>query len=211
VNVTLTGTDTSNNAVSKTTTTNSTGAYSFSNLAPGTYTITQATLPFLQATTTSAGSQGSTTTTSNSITTTIADDTTGTANNFTTPGRETQFVDLRDFIASRSRSYEIVAVNPTSGLVWATPGTGWSNTQTSITFSSDKISLVINATQTTTPSGGGSPTSTNVSVTVAISNATLIQSYGTDSSGNQLFKLLGPSSAFNFQATSSGGNNTPGS
>ena len=58
--VTLTGTDNHGNAVSMTTTTASSGAYTFNNLVPGTYTLTETEPTGDLPGTDSIGSQGGT-------------------------------------------------------------------------------------------------------------------------------------------------------
>ena len=90
VTITLTGTDTNNDAVNRTIKTGADGSYKFDNLAPGNYTITQTQPALTIDGKDTAGSQGGSTSTNDKIViTNLAQNINGTNNNFGERGRQT--------------------------------------------------------------------------------------------------------------------------
>ncbi len=102
----LTGTNVLNAAVSETTTTAADGTYSFTNLTPGTYTITSVQSPYLSASNAIVGSEGGTASDANDIKLTIgpAGGITGTGNNFTETGISSVAISERALLASNQLS-----------------------------------------------------------------------------------------------------------
>ncbi len=100
----LTGTDVLNNSVSITTSTAANGSYSFSNLTPGTYTITAIQSSYLTALSAVVGTEGGTASGTNAINLTIGSSggVTGTGNNFTESGFSIAAVSERIFLASKN-------------------------------------------------------------------------------------------------------------
>lgn len=118
VTITLSGNDVNNQAVNRTTKTGADGGYSFTQLLPGTYTITQAQPTFLIDGLETVGSQGGTSTVNNQIVSTIAQGTTGINNNFGERGRVRQFVSIRDFFTRSARTGVLAAVDSSAGTLW---------------------------------------------------------------------------------------------
>ncbi len=116
--ITLSGTDNFSGTVSREFTSDSTGAYTFDNLPPGTYTIkeTQPTgqinsLPIMDGKDT-IGSQGGTASVNDQFTITLAEQVTGTGNNF---GEITGFK-MAGKVQSRGRNSSGQVVNATSSI-----------------------------------------------------------------------------------------------
>ncbi len=100
----LTGTDVLSNTINMSTTTAANGSYSFSNLNPGTYTITAVQSTYLTALKAVVGTEGGNASGTNAIQLTIgsAGGVTGTGNNFTEKGFSTAGISERVFLASKS-------------------------------------------------------------------------------------------------------------
>lgn len=126
ITITLTGTATGGTAVSRTATTSATGGYTFSNLAPGTYTIIQTQPAFLLDGREAVGSQGGTSTTNDRIAITLAQNTNGVENNFGELGLQVAHRTINDLFGSSFRSNALASVGTTAGSSFFTPrGTAW--------------------------------------------------------------------------------------
>jgi hypothetical protein len=119
VTVTLQGTDDFGEAVNRTAITDAAGAYAFTDLSPGRYTLTQQQPALLVDGRSTAGSQGATAGT-NQLSFTLAENTTGTGNNFGERGREAAMVSILDALASTRRARTLAAVSPQNETQWYT-------------------------------------------------------------------------------------------
>lgn len=99
VTITLTGTNSQNAAVNLTTTTDSNGAYSFTNLLPGNYSVTQTGLNELLDGKDTIGTQGGTAG-NNNFSIQLAQGINGTGNNFGKRGLPAAQITLQSFFAS---------------------------------------------------------------------------------------------------------------
>jgi large repetitive protein len=194
VTITLTGTDTSSNAVNRTLKTLADGSYKFDNLAPGNYTITQTQPALTIDGKETAGSQGGTTNTNNQIVVAnLAQNVNGVNNNFGERGRQASLITLRDFFASRSRNYALAALDNSGAALWTSmKGNVFAG------YSNPTFSLVNNATQIKVEGTNGS--SQPVSATLPVTDSR-IRLLGT-ASNNKLYQV----SNFNLANPS---NNTP--
>lgn len=129
VTILLTGTDQQGNAINLSQTTQFDGSYSFTDLAPGSYVITQVQPVFLLDGIESVGSQGGELTANDTISITLAEDTQGTDNNFGERGRMPQYIGLADTlvsaIAATRESVVLAAVDDVSQQSWLAVQGDW--------------------------------------------------------------------------------------
>lgn len=109
--------------MNRTTKTGADGSYSFTQLLPGTYTITQSQPTFSVDGLDTVGSQGGTSTVNNQIVATITQGTTGINNNFGERGRVRQSVNIRDFFtrSAARRCWRRSIVRPARSGMWLRP------------------------------------------------------------------------------------------
>jgi cyclophilin family peptidyl-prolyl cis-trans isomerase len=141
ITITLTGTDSNNNTVNQTTLTSSTGTYSFSNLAAGTYSLS-ATLPTdLNVGVATAGNEGGTVAGEEISAITLAAGATGTGYNFGAYGLAPQFISINLFLASSPPVSETLNQEPTvSSLANQTVNSGSSTPAISFTVGDSLVS-----------------------------------------------------------------------
>ena len=207
VAIKLTGTDVNGGAVNRTTSTASSGGYSFADLLPGNYTIQQTQPAFVIDGKETVGSQGGTPSTSERIiVTNLAQGTTGAGNNFgergrmsvvaNAAGKPVPLTTIRDFFSTNSRgNFALAAFDSTGNELWhTTHGAAWQG------FSNGDLALVNNKTQikidVTTPQQQA------VTSTLATTDprVDLVVAQG----AAQLFRLEGAPATFNFQPAPAG-------
>ena len=195
--ITLTGTADGNQAVNTTLRTNADGTYSFTNLAPGTYTIKQSQPAFMDDGRETVGSQGSDGTTVNDqIIVTLAQNTNGTDNNFGEYGMPLTLFRVPDLFAKRQRNFVTAAVGTTNTTSWGLPSGAWSQyTSQTLSLTSDGKSVKVQVTD---------ESNATQETTVALTDTARIQQLQ-EANGQKLVRLLGAPSLFSF--TSSGGSN----
>ncbi len=196
VTITLTGNDANNATISQTKVSAADGSYTFTNLAPGTYSVGKIQPVFLVDGKETVGSQGGTAA-NNKIQIQLSQGTTGTGNNFGEASRQSANYRKQDFFASSWRSQVVVALpvvtSPTStntSAIWQTvTGPGW-NQLTNVTFNvvETGTKLKINATNAQ---------SQPVTTTIPLSDTTRILDLGTQNQ-QHLIRLIGPFSNFGF-------------
>lgn len=125
VTITLTGTDEDGNDVELSQRTGLDGSYSFTDLVPGQYTITQVQPELLRDGQETAGSQGGDTATNDAISVELAEDVQGTGNNFGERGRAAESIGLMDLLASTHNETVVAAFNGESGADWYAPDPQW--------------------------------------------------------------------------------------
>ncbi|RMF91471.1 MAG: tandem-95 repeat protein, partial [Planctomycetota bacterium] len=103
VTITLTGTDFRNETVQQTVETDANGFYRFTDLAPGSYTLSEESLNYVLDGRETAGSAGGDTSVNDQISLELADGTDATGYDFGERGRLPQFITHWDFFASTSR------------------------------------------------------------------------------------------------------------
>jgi VCBS repeat-containing protein len=148
VTITLTGTATAgtNTAVNQTVRTLEDGSYKFENLAPGTYQIKQTQPQFVIEGKTVAGSQGGTVTL-NQIAMTLAQNTTGTNNNFGELGRQLTTISLRDFFSSTSRNYAHASFDTNGAELWhSVSGSVWTGTTNTFSLMNSQSQIKLDST-----------------------------------------------------------------
>ncbi len=151
ITITLTGTasagsNTANNGINLTTKTLEDGSYKFETLAPGTYTIKETQPLFVIDGKATAGSQGGTAGTNQITITNLAQNTTGTSNNFGEKGRALTTISLRDFFSSTSKNYAWAAFDNSGAELWhVTTGAVWQG-YTSNAFSLTNSQIKLNST-----------------------------------------------------------------
>jgi cyclophilin family peptidyl-prolyl cis-trans isomerase len=127
VTITLTGTDTNNQAVTRTLKTDATGAYKFEGLIPGSYKIKQTQPVLLVDGQDTIGSQGGTVSANDEFTITLTQGTNGTNNNFREGGLQltatngsstTMAFRKSDLFSHNSTNYVLAAVDSTNGMTW---------------------------------------------------------------------------------------------
>lgn len=203
VKIDLTGTDTNGATVTRSITTDVTGAYKFDSLLPGNYKIKQTQPAFMTDGTDSIGSQGGTVA-NDEFTITLAQGTNGVNNNFHEAGitpvvgtgsTATFTIRKSDLFSHNSTNYVLAAVNTSTGQSWYSDvGSTFVDTSTQTSFA------VNNPTTATTPR----------QLTIQTKNSTGVQSVATintndaavrtlASSGDMLlYRIRGNSSFYNF-------------
>lgn len=201
ITITLTGTATGGTAVNRTTTTSTTGFYEFTNLAPGTYTITQTQPAFLLDGREQIGSQGGTSTVNDKIVINLAQNTNGQNNNFGELGLQVQHRTINDLFGSSFRTNAVASVSTTAGSSFFAPrGTAWAG------YTNGTAELVNNSTQLrltiTNPAGQ------RVQTTLAITDKrlTLLASQ----TGGKLFRINALPTSLGFTVVTTSTANTSG-
>ncbi|MCO6456806.1 MAG: tandem-95 repeat protein [Pirellulaceae bacterium] len=209
VTIQLTGTDQDGNAVNLTRQTGSDGSYSFTELAPGQYTIIQVQPAFLLDGIETPGSQGGSTTVNDQIAVTLAEDTQGVNNNFGERGRVPQAITLMDLLASSHNESLIVAVDTAGARSWYAADTDWTSLQlTDLTTSAESLPTLTPVTYNLTlvsSNGNGGASQSRVSTEDA-SRALIVANGSTHS----LLRVLGSPSAFQFVPVTTGSSNDSG-
>lgn len=128
VTITLTGTTTDDQEVTRTLATDANGNYTFENLAPGTYRLAQSQPDGMVDGPETVGSQGGSIEANDVIFTELGEGVDGTGNDFGELGRLPEFYTIHDLFYSSSRTNVIVSVNRGTGDVvawlegnWASP------------------------------------------------------------------------------------------
>ncbi|MEZ6112146.1 MAG: tandem-95 repeat protein [Pirellulaceae bacterium] len=183
--ISLSGTDTFGETVSMTAMTGADGKYVFNDLAPGNYTLTRTSLPFLTG--------GDETLQVNSG----ENDSDSLNNSFTEPSRRAEFIDVRDFLGSTPQQTIMAAVTPgaaSDGQAWyRMTGSGWTGiSNVEVQLSADLSIVTINATRN----------GTAVQATLSGRDARAVQFLGQDGN-DRLLRIAGPASAINFQPVTS--------
>ncbi|MDX1943991.1 MAG: Ig-like domain-containing protein [Pirellulaceae bacterium] len=196
VTITLTGTDANSATINQSLKTGPDGSYQFTNLAPGNYTITQTQPAFTIDGKEKPGSQGGTSTVNDKIViSNLAQNTTGTGNNFGERGRQVAIIDISDFYASNSRNTATAVLDAAGNELWhVTSGPAW-NAVTNAKFS---------LTGTTMKVEGKNSSNQNVAATISTTSprVTLMKTQGT----SKIYKLRGgPGAGLNFTVVASGG------
>jgi cyclophilin family peptidyl-prolyl cis-trans isomerase len=201
VQVKLTGTDINGGVVNRTSSTASSGAYSFTNLLPGNYTIQETQPAFTIDGKETAGSQGGTPSTSERIiVTNLAQGTNGANNNFGERGRMSvvqnagtivPLTTIRDFFSSRSRSnFALAAFDSSGNELWhTTQGAAWQG------FSDGDLALVNNNTQIKIDVTNPQQQAVTSTVATTDPRVELLATQGT----SLLFRLDGAPATFNLQ------------
>lgn len=201
VTVTLTGTDNFGAAVNLTQVTTATGAYSFQNLAPGQYKLTQQQPALLIDGRATAGVPGAATG-NNQMTFNLQENTNAVNNNFGELGRQSSTVSILDALSSSKRSRTLAAVNAQNVTQWYTYSGPASNslTPTGVRVNNTAKQVEILAQKT------GNQT---VAATVPTSSTGQVMKLGSPTS-TQLYQVQGELDRLNFQptTTSSSGQGT---
>lgn len=169
--------------------TDASGAYQFTNLAPGSYTINQNQPAFLADGAESVGSQGGTVQ-NNTIVVNLTENTTGTNNNFAELRTAGQ-IRFRDFLARSNRDYALAAVDTTGKSLWTV---GWSDMKLTNVTSASATNYKLD-----TVNGSSLPFSAQVPKT-----APTIENLQSTNTGS-LIRLNGASSSYSFTAVATGG------
>jgi cyclophilin family peptidyl-prolyl cis-trans isomerase len=190
VTVTLTGTPTGGAAVSKTAVTDSTGKYSFRDLAPATYTVKEINPAFMVDGAESVGSIAATVSANDQFSIALPQNTDATGFNFGERGRTAATISIRDLFASRSHNYLMVAVDTTTGGQWTLAKGNWqgfTNAKATIVTSNNVSSLKLDVTN---------PQGQQQTATVPLTDGRIHQ-LGT--SGNvRLYKIVAAPASFGF-------------
>ena len=188
VTITLTGTDANSATINQTVKTGPDGSYLFTNLAPGNYTITQTQPAFTLDGKEKAGSQGGTNGQNDKIVVTLAQNTTGTGNNFAERGRQIAIIDISDFYSSNSLNNATAVIDATGNELWhTTSGPAW-NAVTGAKFSVTGTQMKVE---------GKNASNQNVAATISTTSplVTLVKTEAT----NRFFKVRGgPGAGLNF-------------
>ena len=145
VTVTLEGTDFHDVAVSQTRTTDSRGGYEFSDLAPGSYVISQLQPAYLIDGQESVGSQGGSNSQNDQIVVELSENTNGEENNFAERGREASTFTLADFTADARASSLVGSFGDQVEEQWVALDTSWDEYEaTNVIWYENSHTLVIN-------------------------------------------------------------------
>ena len=196
VTFTLTGTDTTNQSVTRTTTSDATGKYQFADLPPGTFTVAQTQPTDFKDGKETVGSQGGTVV-NHSISVTLAENTTGVNNNFgELPA--SRHMRIHDYLARTKLSYVTAAVDSTGAAKWTIPGPGWSGySAISVKNASTAGSIQILAT----PTGGAAQ-----QATIATTDSR-VRTLGTNN-GVTTYRIFGSPSTLDLQPVASSNTST---
>ena len=202
VKIQLTGTDRDNQAVSLSTTTDMSGAYAFTGLAPGNYTVSRPDQTFLDKPTGSAGSSAGSSGQNGSITVNLPENTQAANYNFNELGRLPKFVYPWELFGSTPRTNITIAMNSSGANLWRQfGGTAWQNfSSVNVTKSTDGKSLNL----VTNDSTNGQQ-----NATISLADQRLVRNLGTDQ-GADLYRILGAPTAFGLKnppTSTSGGTN----
>ncbi len=201
VTVTLVGTDFRGETVERTSVTDASGAFAFTDLAPGNYELIEESLPGLLDGRETAGTLGGDTSQNDRISFELTDGAQATGYWFGEWGRLPQFIQLTDFLASTPRTSILTSSSPTptngedgstppnSPLQWYSLRGDWNDTQSAdLAFSSspDGVDLSIadgndNVEQTT----------------LAMNDAQRVHRLG-EEPGNLMLRFTGPRDFLNF-------------
>lgn len=179
VKITLTG-----NGITRETVTNANGAYTFIDLAPGTYTVTQHQPAFLSSAGVRLGASGGQVLNSNSFQITIAENQSvnATGYNFREAGLETQYIDLRYLLSNAPTSGVMFAVNGNASLWSSAIGSQWSGyTSITATLSADHSQVLITAFNAE---------GDEYQATISTGDATKFMWVG-NNGGSRLFQIIG--------------------
>jgi len=188
VTVTLTG-PTGASSATQTKITNALGAYQFTNLAPGNYSIVETQPQFLVDGAEVAGSQGGTVQ-NNTIVVNLAENTTGVNNNFAELRQPGQ-LRFRDFLARTSRDYALAAVDTTGKSLWTV---GWTDLRlTNVTSASTTNYKLDSLNASSLPFTAQVP-----------KTAPTIESLQSSTTGS-LLRLNGAAASYSFTAAPTGG------
>lgn len=127
VAITLAGTDSSGQAVERSTTTAADGSYRFVDLAPGTYTVTQRQPEFLLDGPDTVGSQGGSSAVNDQFSLELEQGVAASGYNFGERGVPARFVTYRDFLSSTPRRSFLAAAAPEEDCQWFSPSEPWSS------------------------------------------------------------------------------------
>ena len=129
VNVTLTGVDMFGHGVSLATTTSGDGSYWFSDLVPGSYTISSPQEAFLLDGPERIGTQGGNDSVNDQLSVSIPAQggVVGRENNFAESGLQPQYYSIWDFLNTSSRKGVLFATDSRSGQMWFSFLDGWDN------------------------------------------------------------------------------------
>jgi cyclophilin family peptidyl-prolyl cis-trans isomerase len=188
----LTGTNNLGETVNLTASTNAAGEYSFANVSPGNYTVTQEQPKFTVNGVNKPMPDGNgsvTATDSNSYTVQLSADGLGnTLLNFAERSLEPKF-SIWDALASSSDEGLYSSVHQTNGQEWTQLGDGWSNVEvTNVAFNAAMTHLTITITEN----------GQTLRATVPRSNHSRVQVIGQDGQ-SYLVRIHGARSDFNFQ------------
>jgi len=149
VTVNLTGTDFGDQAVSQTLTTNSHGKYEFTDLAPGSYVISQVQPMYLIDGQERVGSQGGAEAQNDQIAIELTENTNGLNNDFGERGREASTFTLADFLASASESSLFGSFGDQPEEQWIALNSSWDQYEaTDVTWHDNSHTLMIDVTDT---------------------------------------------------------------
>lgn len=146
--ITLSGTSVTGASVNVQATTDATGLYQFTNLAPGTYKLTQAQPAFLIDGIDSGGTLA-TSTGADELTINLAENVDGQNLNFGERGRKPQYISVFDFFASTPRNTVLATAASTNSAQWYAIEGGWSHAQTlQVELQSNQTAARLNVTTT---------------------------------------------------------------
>jgi len=188
VTVTLTA-PTGSGSTAQTKVSDALGAYQFTNLAPGNYTISQVQPAFLADGAEAVGSQGGTVQ-NNTIVVNLAENTNGTNNNFAELRQPSQ-IRFRDFLARTPREYALAAVDTTGKSLWTA---GWNDLRLTNVTSASTTNYRLDSVNT----------SLLFFSTQVPKNASTIESLQASATGS-LLRLNGAASSYSFASTPTGG------
>lgn len=193
VAVNLTGTATGNQAVNTIVTTLADGSYKFTNVAPGSYTITETQPAFMVDGPESLGAFGGNKATNDKMSFTIPQDSHLTNYNFGEYGRQAQFVTMKDFLTSTPVGASLMCVTSAGSVSWMQLGPSFSATTTaSGSLNAAKTQLTLNITEN----------GQQFSAIIAMNDATKVAVIG-QSNGAMLLRVLGTRTTLGFTAVSS--------
>jgi len=124
IEIRLFGTDDFGDPVDMTTMTGPDGSYEFDRLPPGTYTLQQGPVPFMQDGIDTPG-VGGTIADNDTFTIQLDQDTDAIGYNFGELGLQPQYIDIRDIMHSTPDEGVLLAVDEAGGMLWYTLLDGW--------------------------------------------------------------------------------------
>jgi VCBS repeat-containing protein len=201
VTIALTGSKASDStSVNQTTKTASDGSYSFSGLAPGSYTLKETQPTLVTDGKDTAGSLGGTVT-NDQIALTLTATAGSTGNNFGELGRSVSTISIRDFFSSHSQNESFAAFDGSGNEQWHTLDGGVWEGFSAESFSDTAGTLKIQATNSQSQPVAASVSTTSPSVELVA-----------QSGGSSLYRLMAQPDSLGFTTTTttnSGTNQTP--
>lgn len=130
----LSGVDDLGNDISESTTTDTTGAYQFTGLRPGAYTITETQPAYFTDGDDTVGSQGGSVSSNDVLSVSLEEGVDGVGNNFAERGRAAGFRTIHDLFRSSSRTNVFAAVNMDTGEVMEWTEGDWTSPEVDVDY-----------------------------------------------------------------------------